>query len=154
MTARSMPSISIRYSFKVTGILAALSSVKKRRNIWAGLERSFKRESPPPRSLSKTLGPEAPYEGWVRRPGAAAIFSISRLCGLTSNIAICNYPVAMPRLRNPRHEAFAQALFAGETQRRAYVLAGYKDGNAHGGRLAGHGDVVGRVEELRRAREW
>ena len=59
----------------------------------------------------------------------------------------------MPELTNPQHEAFAQALVAGASQKKAYEEAGFN--KPHGGnasRVANYPDVAERVKELKRRR--
>jgi phage terminase small subunit len=55
----------------------------------------------------------------------------------------------MPKLQNPRHEAFAAALAEGASQDEAYEDAGFSPGNGHASRLAGLLGVAERVAELR-----
>ena len=58
----------------------------------------------------------------------------------------------MPKLQNPRHEAFAAALAEGASQDEAYEDAGFSPGNGHASRLAGLQGVAERVAELRAER--
>lgn len=58
---------------------------------------------------------------------------------------------AGPPLKNPRHEAFAQALAAGETADAAYVTAGFKANRGNATRLKANESVKKRVEELQEA---
>lgn len=51
-------------------------------------------------------------------------------------------------LKNPRHEAFAQALAKGRSLDAAYVEAGYAENNGNACRLNGNEKVRRRVEEL------
>jgi len=55
----------------------------------------------------------------------------------------------MPKLQNPRHEAFAAALAEGASQDEAYADAGFTPDNGHASRLAGLPGVAERVAELR-----
>lgn len=63
----------------------------------------------------------------------------------------------MPKLRNMRHERFAQGLAAGKSAKQAYIDAGYKargnsaESSAH--HLSRKPKVEARVEELNRAAE-
>lgn len=57
----------------------------------------------------------------------------------------------MPVLKNPRHEAFAQALAKGETADQAYQSAGYKEDRGHASRLAANGSIRQRLTELQSA---
>ena len=53
----------------------------------------------------------------------------------------------MPALKNARHELFAQGLASGKTAHKAYVDAGYRDGNSarqHASRLTTNGSVIER----------
>lgn len=54
----------------------------------------------------------------------------------------------MPVLKNPKHEAFAQALAKGKTQDEAYAEAGYKPSRHHASRLATKGNIGARLAEL------
>lgn len=54
----------------------------------------------------------------------------------------------MPALKNPKHEAFAQALAKGIRGTEAYVSAGYKASPAAATRLSKQVKVVERVKEL------
>ncbi len=54
----------------------------------------------------------------------------------------------MPVLSDPRREAFAQALAAGETRRQAMLTAGYRYHSSHACTLAGKAEVKERVAEL------
>jgi len=56
----------------------------------------------------------------------------------------------MGPLANQRHERFAQALAQGKTATEAYVLAGYKAGNAS--RMKGNERISARVSGDRRTR--
>ena len=56
----------------------------------------------------------------------------------------------MPKLSNPRHEAFALATASGAPLRDAYEDAGLHGEFSKAGRLARRGDVLARVDELRR----
>jgi phage terminase small subunit len=55
----------------------------------------------------------------------------------------------MPKMQNPRHEAFAAALAEGASQDEAYADAGFSPGNGHASRLASLPGVAERVAELR-----
>lgn len=55
----------------------------------------------------------------------------------------------MPRLKNKRHEAFAQALSRGLSATDAYERVGYAPNRAHASRLAADGNIKARLEELR-----
>jgi hypothetical protein len=55
----------------------------------------------------------------------------------------------MPVLKNPKREAFAQALARGLPIRAAYVEAGYMDHKSNGLSLARHSLIQARVLELR-----
>lgn len=54
----------------------------------------------------------------------------------------------MGLLRNPKHEAFAQAIAKGTPLLSAYILAGYKEDAPNATRLAKHDKVVNRVNEI------
>lgn len=54
----------------------------------------------------------------------------------------------MPVLKNPKHEAFAQAIAKGKPQLEAYTNAGYKPSEPHASRLASDGKVATRVAEI------
>lgn len=54
----------------------------------------------------------------------------------------------MPVLKNPKHEAFAQAIAEGKPQLEAYIQAGYKASEPHASRLASDGKVATRVAEI------
>ena len=54
----------------------------------------------------------------------------------------------MAALKNARHERFAQALAAGETQDAAYQIAGYKPSRPAASRLSTNVNVRARVENL------
>ncbi|MBN8189534.1 terminase small subunit [Salipiger thiooxidans] len=54
----------------------------------------------------------------------------------------------MPTLKNARHEAFAQALAAGETADAAYIAAGYKPNRHNAARLKTNEHISARVEEI------
>ena len=54
----------------------------------------------------------------------------------------------MPVLSNPKHEAFAQALFKGQPAEHAYVAAGFARNSANAIRLKGNERVKARVAEL------
>jgi hypothetical protein len=54
----------------------------------------------------------------------------------------------MPALRNPRHEAFAQALARGMSASAAYVEAGYKAKRHNAAALAREQHIGTRVTEL------
>jgi hypothetical protein len=56
----------------------------------------------------------------------------------------------MPKLSNPRHEAFALATASGAPLRDAYEDAGFSGGIAQACRLARREEIAARVEELRR----
>jgi len=55
----------------------------------------------------------------------------------------------MPKLKNPRHEAFALAASSGAPLRDAYEDAGFRGDPAHAHRLARRDEVTDRVAELR-----
>ena len=50
----------------------------------------------------------------------------------------------MPPLRNARHEAFARALFEGETADEAYVKAGYSENRGNASRLKAKESILNR----------
>lgn len=54
----------------------------------------------------------------------------------------------MPALKNPRHEAFAQALAKGTTADAAYEAAGYKPSRSAASRLSANVNIQARVAEL------
>lgn len=54
----------------------------------------------------------------------------------------------MPPLTNARHEAFARALFEGETADAAFVKAGYSKNRGNASRLKANENVLRRVSEL------
>ena len=54
----------------------------------------------------------------------------------------------MPALKNPRHEAFAQALARGVSASAAYVEAGYKANRHNAATLAREEHIGTRVTEL------
>lgn len=54
----------------------------------------------------------------------------------------------MPVLKNPKHEAFAQARAKGATADAAYVEAGYSENRANAARLNSNDDIQIRVAEL------
>jgi hypothetical protein len=56
----------------------------------------------------------------------------------------------MPKLSNCRYEAFAQAIASGAPLRESYEDAGFHGDLSHACRLARRGEVVARVDELRR----
>jgi hypothetical protein len=56
----------------------------------------------------------------------------------------------MGRLRNHRHELFAQALAEGKSREEAMVAAGYPAHRGNKNRLAQFPDVIARVNEIRR----
>lgn len=63
--------------------------------------------------------------------------------------AVKQYRVdAMPVLKNPKHEAFAQGLAKGLTADEAYESAGYSRNRGNATRLKANESVVKRVEEL------
>lgn len=55
----------------------------------------------------------------------------------------------MGMLKNPRHEAFAQAISRGLSATEAYKHVGYQGDRHHAARLATSGHVVERVTELK-----
>lgn len=54
----------------------------------------------------------------------------------------------MPALTNPRHERFAQELFKGTSQQKAYVLVGYKAHESNPAKLASDKRIIARLAEL------
>lgn len=54
----------------------------------------------------------------------------------------------MPVLKNPRHEAFAQALAEQKTADEAFVIAGFKPSRGNASRLKAKDSVRARVAEL------
>jgi hypothetical protein len=56
----------------------------------------------------------------------------------------------MGRLRNHRHELFAQALAEGKSREEAMIAAGYPAHRGNKNRLAQFPDVIARVEEIRK----
>lgn len=54
----------------------------------------------------------------------------------------------MPILRNSRHELFAQELFKGTSQQKAYVLAGFRPHLSNPSKLAKDKRIIARVAEL------
>jgi hypothetical protein len=54
----------------------------------------------------------------------------------------------MPTLKNPRHEAFAQALTRGESAAKAYADVGYKTNRHNAATLARQKHILTRVTEL------
>ena len=54
----------------------------------------------------------------------------------------------MPMLKRLRYEKMAQGLVAGLTRHQAYLKAGFKGSDANARRVAGHPQVVARVQEL------
>lgn len=59
----------------------------------------------------------------------------------------------MPILKNPRHEAFAQALARREPACKAYVSAGYEYNEGNCIRLKGNERIIERLNELLRSTE-
>jgi hypothetical protein len=57
----------------------------------------------------------------------------------------------MGRLRNHRHELFAQALADGKSRGEAMIAAGYPSHRGNKNRLAQFPDVVARVDEIRKS---
>lgn len=55
----------------------------------------------------------------------------------------------MPVLRNARHEAFAQALAAGQSASDAYVTAGYRQSRSAASRLSTNVNIERRVREIK-----
>jgi hypothetical protein len=55
---------------------------------------------------------------------------------------------AMPTLKNPRHERFAQLLASGKTATDAYELAGYKRNGGNGPAMARAVEISERVTEI------
>ena len=56
----------------------------------------------------------------------------------------------MPKLSNPRYEAFALAAASGAPLSDAYEDAGFRGERSHAWRLARRGEVLARVDELRK----
>jgi hypothetical protein len=56
----------------------------------------------------------------------------------------------MPKLSNPRYEAFALAAASGAALSDAYEDAGFRGERSHAWRLARRGEVLARVDELRK----
>ena len=56
----------------------------------------------------------------------------------------------MGRLRNHRHELFAQGLAEGKSREEAMVAAGYPAHRGNKNRMAQHPDVMARVNEIRK----
>lgn len=56
----------------------------------------------------------------------------------------------MPSMSNPKHEAFAYGLAKGQTQREAYVNAGYEANDSAASRLAASPVLKERVDELKK----
>ena len=54
----------------------------------------------------------------------------------------------MPPLPNPRHEAFARALFEGQTADESYVKAGYSENRGNASRLKANESIQTRLAEL------
>jgi len=54
----------------------------------------------------------------------------------------------MPVLSNSRHERFAQELFKGTSQQKAYVLAGFKEHPSNPSKLAKDKRIIARLAEL------
>lgn len=54
----------------------------------------------------------------------------------------------MPVLSNPKHEAFAHAIFKGMTAEAAYIEAGYKPNRGNATRMKQNESILKRVEEL------
>ncbi len=54
----------------------------------------------------------------------------------------------MPALKNARHEAFAQALAAGNSASEAYIAAGYKESRSAASRLSAKVNISRRVAEI------
>jgi phage terminase small subunit len=59
----------------------------------------------------------------------------------------------MGRLRNHRHELFAQALADGKSRGEAMIAAGYPSHRGNKNRLAQFPDVIARIDEIRRRGE-
>jgi hypothetical protein len=57
----------------------------------------------------------------------------------------------MPPLNNARHEAFARALFEGETADAAFVKAGYAKNRGNASRLKANESILARVAEFQAA---
>lgn len=57
----------------------------------------------------------------------------------------------MPALTNPKHEAFAQARFRGQTADAAFVSAGYHRNRGNAARLNAKESVARRIAELTKA---
>jgi len=51
-------------------------------------------------------------------------------------------------LKNARHEAFAQALAAGNSASEAYIAAGYKESRSAASRLSAKVNISQRVAEI------
>lgn len=60
-----------------------------------------------------------------------------------------NKPDPAHPLRNPRHEAFVQALLRGESQDAAYASAGYVPHRQNAGRMMTNDDIRARLTHLR-----
>ncbi|MBK9496445.1 MAG: hypothetical protein IPO08_18460 [Xanthomonadales bacterium] len=56
----------------------------------------------------------------------------------------------MPLLKNPKHEAFAQALARGAGNVEAHTAAGYKPDASAASTLSNRSSIVTRVEEIRK----
>jgi hypothetical protein len=56
----------------------------------------------------------------------------------------------MGRLRNNRHELFAQALADGRSRGKAMIAAGYRPNRGNQNRMAQCPDVIARVEQIRK----
>jgi hypothetical protein len=54
----------------------------------------------------------------------------------------------MPRIKNPKHELFAQELAKGKTADEAYQFAGYKENRGNAATLKANQSIAGRVAEL------
>jgi hypothetical protein len=54
----------------------------------------------------------------------------------------------MPRIKNPKHELFAQELAKGKTADEAYQLAGYKENRGNAATLKANQSIADRVAEL------
>jgi phage terminase small subunit len=59
-----------------------------------------------------------------------------------------HWVAAMPTLKNPRHERFAQLLASGKNATDAYELAGYNRDAGNGCNLAKTKEITSRVQEL------
>jgi len=59
----------------------------------------------------------------------------------------------MGRLRDQRHELFAQALADGKSRGEAMIAAGYPSHRGNKNRLAQFPDVIARVDEIRKCRD-